>query len=96
MGGPVKLPDGIGRDIRDDVCRRTLDVSGDELGGEGRRAADPVLLPCTYVGARRAVVDDSGTRRCKCEAAAAAFAAALDRPTGRGAAAAAADTRKDA
>ncbi len=45
MVSPLQLPDRVGRDIRDDVCRRSLDVGDDELGGERSDLAEPALLP---------------------------------------------------
>jgi hypothetical protein len=90
----TELPDGVGRDIRDDVCRRGLDVSGDELGGEGRNRAEAALLPRAHERPYRPVVGDrrAGTR--EREPASRAFPAPLDVPRGRGAAESAARAPK--
>jgi hypothetical protein len=38
-------PARVGRDIGDDVCRRSFQALDDELSGQVGRAAEPVLLP---------------------------------------------------
>ena len=81
-------PRPVGRDIGDDVYRRPLEPFDHELGCQGRRAAEPVLLPGAHQGSRRARCSVPRHARCEREPAARALAAALDRPERRGAAAA--------
>jgi hypothetical protein len=87
MVAALELPRGIGRDIRDDVCHRSLDVSGDEVGGNCRDAAETVLLPPVDERARRPGVGNRRACRGEREPAPGTFAAPLDRPRRRGAAA---------
>jgi len=42
---PLQAPVAIGRDIGDDVSRRSGHALRDDVGGERSEAADPVLLP---------------------------------------------------
>jgi hypothetical protein len=80
MVASLELPCTIGRDIRDDVCRRRLDVGDDELGGKSRRAAEAVLLPRVDEGPRRVGIGNGGTGRREAETPSRTFAATFDRP----------------
>jgi len=94
MVATLELPRAVGRDIRDDVYRRPLDVSDDELGSEVCDPAEPVLLPGAQQRPGRPGVGDGRARRGEREPPAGAFAAAFDRPGGRCAAAGAARRRE--
>jgi hypothetical protein len=70
----------VGRDIRDDVCRRRGHSPGDELSGQSRERAGSALLPAPYEGAGGIGVDDCRTGRCEGEPPPGALAATIDRP----------------
>jgi hypothetical protein len=92
----LELPGAVGWDIRNDVGRRRLEVGDRELGGQRSSAAEPVLLPAADEGAGRAGVRDGSTRGGERKPAPGAFAAPLDRPGSRSAAAIALRRRKHA
>ena len=77
----------VGRDIRDDVCRRARNPLDDELGGEVRERADSALLPGAHEGAGGPGVDEPGAGRGERDPSPGALQATLDRPGGRCAAA---------
>jgi hypothetical protein len=76
----AEQPIRIGRDIRDDVCRRPLELSDHEVGGEARGRAEPLLLPGAEERPGRTGVGDRSPRRCERKPAARALATALDLP----------------
>ncbi len=94
MVAAPRAPISVGRDIRDDVCRRPRNDLGDELGSEGRERAEAALLPRADERPRDGRVRDRRPRGGEREPPAGALAAALDRP-GRGRAAAGAERRDD-
>jgi hypothetical protein len=96
MHRSAELAHRIGRDIRDGVHRRTSDVGGDEVGGEGGHPAEAVLLPRPHEVPCGTRVDDGGTRRGEGKPAPVALAAPSHRPGGRGAAERAARRCQDA
>jgi hypothetical protein len=78
-----ELPRTVGRDVRDDVDRRPLDVGDDELSGKCGGAAEGVLLPRVHERSGRPGIGDRRARRDEREPAARTLAAPLDRPGGR-------------
>jgi hypothetical protein len=80
MVAALELSRTVGWDIRDDVCRRPLDVGDDELGSESRCSAEAVLLPRVHERPRRAGVCNRRARRGERQPPSGTFAAALDRP----------------
>src|SRR6187551_3616803 len=84
---PAEQALSVRRDENEAFHRRRGDRLADELGRGFRQYANPSLLPGGHDRASAAVVEDGGARRCEREPAAAALAAALDRPGGRRAAA---------
>ena len=74
----------VGRDERDQLCGRRLDDLGDDRGGKRGEPSEAMLLPGGDDGANRRVVLDRRPGGGEREPTARAFAAAGDRPGGRG------------
>src|SRR4051794_41756782 len=80
MSGSLELAYEIGRDIGDDVCRRTREAVCHEPGSKGGEAAEAALLPRVHERHGRTFVGEGRSCAREREAAAVAFAAPGDGP----------------